>query len=312
MYVLDEGRGPAVLLCHGFCEAAHAWRHQIDALANAGFRAIAPDMRGYGLTESPVEIDEYTVFHMIGDMIALLDALEVRHAVIVGSDWGATIAWQAARLRPDRFRGVVALGVPMMASTPRMPTSYFPESDDALFYVRYFQHPGVAEAELEADADLTMRRLLFGASGDAGPRGEDDRTPNPFGMVSRANGLLAALPDPEPLPPWLPRPALDALVSSYRASGFRGGLNYYRNLDRNWQLLAAFDGVPVMVPARFLIGERDPGLSIPGMRDIISEMPRLVPNLQASRILTEAGHWLQQERPLDVNEEVIRFAQQDS
>ena len=144
-------------------------------------------MRGYGATESPVSIDEYTVFHAIGDMLALLDALDKRHAVIVGSDWGATIAWQAARLRPDRFLGVMALGVPMMAQSPSQPTSYFPETEDSLFYVHYFQNPGVAEAELEADTNRTLRRLLFGASGDVGPRETGDRTPNPFGMVSRGS-----------------------------------------------------------------------------------------------------------------------------
>lgn len=309
MHVVEQGRGPTVLLCHGFAETAHAWRHQVTALWNAGFRAVAPDMRGYGSTESPTPVDEYTVFHVIGDMVALLDALEERHAVIVGSDWGATIAWQAARLRPDRFLGVVALGVPMMEESPRPPTSYFPESEESMFYVHYFQRPGEAEAELDADTTRTMQRLLFGASGDAGARGAGDGTPNPFGMVSRVHGLLESLPDPSRLPEWLDAAALDAFVSSYRESGFRGGLNYYRNLDRNWQLLAAFADRQVVVPSAFLVGERDPGLAIPGMREIISNMPQHVPNLEVSRVVPEAGHWLQQERPVDVSHEVIRLAQ---
>lgn len=309
MHLVEQGDGPTVLLCHGFAETAHSWRHQITALGNAGFHAVAPDMRGYGSTESPASVDEYTVFHVIGDMVALLDALEKRHAVIVGSDWGATIAWQAARLRPDRFLGVMALGVPMMEQSPGQPTSYFPESEDSSFYVHYFQDPGVAEAELDADTNRTMRRLLFGASGDAGAREAGDGTPNPFGMVSRVHGLLQPLPDPSRLPEWLDAAALDAFATSYRGSGFRGGLNYYRNLDRNWQLLAAFADTQVTVPAAFLIGERDPGLSMPGMREIICRMPQLVPNLGVSRLVPEAGHWLQQERPVAVNDEVLRFVQ---
>lgn len=307
MHIVEQGVGPIVLLCHGFAETADSWRHQIGALANAGFHAVAPDMRGYGTTESPVAIDEYTVLHVIGDLVSLLDALGERHAVIVGSDWGATVAWQAARLRPDRFLGIMALGVPMMEQSPGSPSSYFPEFEDSLFYVHYFQEPGVAEAEFDADANRTLLRLLFGASGDAGLRKAGDGTPNPFGMVSRVDGLLGALPEPSSLPEWLEPTALDAIVSSYRESGFRGGLNYYRNLDRNWQLLAAFADTPVAVPAAFLIGERDPGLTIPGMREIISSMPRLVPNLELSRIVPEAGHWLQQERAVEVNTELMRF-----
>lgn len=310
MRLAEQGSGPSVLLCHGFAETSHAWRHQVSALAEAGFHAVAPDMRGYGMTESPQSIDEYTVLHVIADMIALLDALDLETAVIVGSDWGATVAWQAARLRPDRFCGVVALGVPMMDQPPMSPTKMFPEHEEALFYVLYFQTPGVAEAELEADPARTMRQLLFGASGEAGPRGGADHTPNPFGMVSRSGGLLGSLRDPNQLPEWLAQADLDAFVASYRHSGFRGGLNYYRNLDRNWQLLAAFAGKIVEVPAAFLVGDRDPGLCIPGMPEIISSMPRLVPNLETTLVVPGSGHWLQQERPVEVNAAILRLARQ--
>lgn len=231
MNVIEQGKGPLVLLCHGFPETSYAWRHQVSALAGAGFRAIAPDMRGYGGTERPDAVDQYTVFHLVGDLVALLDALDEETAIIVGNDWGATVAWQAAQMRPDRFRGVVALGVPMMPAPPVASTRIFPQNDDALFYTLYFQQPGVAEAEFEKNPRDTLRKILFAASGDAGPRKEGGSTPNPFGMVSRRDGLLAPLPEPRTRPDWLTENDLDHCATAFTVSGFRGGLNYYRNLD---------------------------------------------------------------------------------
>ncbi|TIX89137.1 alpha/beta hydrolase [Rhizobium sp. P44RR-XXIV] len=310
MSVLDEGKGPLVLLCHGFPETKYAWGHQIGALANAGYRAVAPDMRGYGKTEAPKRVDQYTVFHAVGDLVALLDALEEDRAVIVGHDWGATIAWQAALLRPDRFRAVVALSVPMMGLPPVPPSKIFPHNDEALFYTLYFQDPEGAEAEFSQDVSLTLRKLIYAASGEAGPRKAGDATPNPFGMVQRSTGLLATLPDPIQPPDWLPKEDFERLVTAFKASGFTGGLNYYRNLDRNWELQQANAGQLVNVPALFMTGERDTGLSIPGMDQIIASMPHLVPHLRGSHVLPAAGHWLQQERPSEVSELTINFLKQ--
>src|SRR6266404_7859596 len=164
--VVEQGQGPLVLLCHGSPESWHSWRHQLDALAAAGFHAVAPDMRGYGKSDRPEAIDQYTIFHLIGDLVGLLDALEAPTAVIVGHDWGAQIAWQAARLRPDRFRAVASLSVPLRPRGPARPTSVMPQTADAQFYQLYFQQPGVAEAELERDPRATVRTMLYGASGD--------------------------------------------------------------------------------------------------------------------------------------------------
>ncbi len=305
---LEAGEGPAVLLCHGFPETAYAWRHQVAALAAAGFRAIAPDMRGYGKSSRPDEVDQYTLFHLAGDMVGLLDTLGVENAIIVGNDWGASVAWQAVLLRPDRFTGVVAIGVPMMSQPPAPPTQIFPKTADALFYALYFQEPGVAEAEFERDVALTLRKLMFAASGEAGPR-DDDRTPNPFGMVSKRDGLLASLPVPAKLPDWIGDAEFENFVLAFRQSGFSGGLNYYRNLDRNWALQSCLKGKLVDVPAVYLMGERDTGLAIPGMRAIIAEMPRLVPKLVDTIFLPDCGHWVPQERPDDVSTAIIRFAQ---
>lgn len=309
MQLREQGEGPVVLLCHGFPETGYAWRHQLPALAAAGFRAIAPDMRGYGGTASPVAIDQYNLLQLVGDLVGLLDALGEQQAVVVGNDWGATVAWHAALLRPDRFRGIVALSVPMMGQPPVAPTSLFPQTEEALFYTLYFQPPGLAEVELKAQVRQTLRKILFAASGEAGPRQPGDGTPNPFGMVSRQQGLLGPLPDPPALPNWLTEADLDSYTAAFTASGFAGGLNYYRNLDRNRELLAPFQGLLVMVPALFLIGQWDIGLSIPGMQEIIAAMPRLVPQLRPVREVPDAGHWLQQERPEEVNAALIDFLQ---
>jgi pimeloyl-ACP methyl ester carboxylesterase len=309
MHLREQGQGPAVLLCHGFPETSYAWRQQLPALAAAGFQAIAPDLRGYGGTDSPAGIDQYNLLQLVGDLVGLLDALGVDQAVVVGNDWGATVAWHAALLRPDRFRAVVALSVPMMGQPPVAPTSIFPQTEQALLYPLYFQQPGLAEAEFELQVRQTLRKILFAASGEAGPRQPGDGTPNPFGMVSRQQGLLAPLPDPTTLPGWLTEADLDTYTAAFTASGFAGGLNYYRNLDRNRELLAPFRGLPVQVPALFLIGQRDVGLSIPGMRDIIAAMPSLVPQLRPVIEVPEAGHWLQQERPAEVNAALVAFLQ---
>lgn len=307
MQVAEQGKGPVVLLCHGFPETAYAWRHQLPALAEAGYRAVAPDLRGYGGTDCPAGIDAYTLFHLVGDMVGLLDALKVPRAVIAGNDWGATLAWQAALMRPDRFRGVAAMGVPMMGPPPRRPTELFPGTPDALFYTLYFQAPGVAEEELERDVPTTLRKVLWAASGDAGPRAPGDGTPNPFGMVSRRAGLLGPLPWPKRLPPWLTEMDLDEFSAAFEGSGFAGGLNFYRNLDRNWELQGSLRGMRIEIPALYLAGERDPGLAMPGMRQIIDAMPALVPRLTASRIIEGGGHWIQQEKPDEVNALLIEF-----
>ncbi len=305
---LDSGQGPAVLLCHGFPELGHTWHAQIDALSTAGYRAIAPDLRGYGASSRPESAEEYTLFHMVGDLVGLMDALSIERAIIAGNDWGATIAWQMALMRPDRIRGVIALGVPFMARAPLLPTRMFPRSENAVFYTLYFQEPGVAEREFERDVATTLRRVYHAASGEAGPRQPGDRTPNPFGMVVPERGMIDPLPEPDELPAWLTTDDFDAYVTAFARSGFRGGLNYYRNLDRNWRLQAGLDGVRVEVPAMFAIGSRDVGLAMPGMDRIIADMSTLVPRLRRCVTIDGAGHWLPQERADEVSALILSFA----
>ncbi|MCL6654038.1 epoxide hydrolase [Agrobacterium rubi] len=304
MNILEAGEGPLVLLCHGFPETSHAWRYQINALADAGFHAVAPDMRGYGQTEAPLDSAQFTVFDLVGDMVSLVNALGEDKATFIGNDWGATVAWQAALLRPDRFHKVVAMGVPMMVPPPVAPSAIFPATGDALLYALYFQQDE-ARLELEKDPETTLRKIYHAASGEAGPRLPGNGTPNPFGMVSRERGLLADLPD-RPVS-WLTDADWDVLVHAFTASGFTGGLNYYKNLDRNWQLAHALSGLKVTVPALFMVGERDTGLAIPGMREMIEAMPALVPALKTTQIIAGAGHWLPQEAPDVVNRSIIAF-----
>ena len=307
MRIADDGTGPLVLLCHGFPESAYAWRHQIEALSAQGYRVVAPDLRGFGGTDAPEAVEAYAIQTLVGDMVALLDVLGVATAVIVGNDWGATLAWQAAFLRPDRFSAVAAIGVPMMGQPPVPPTQIFPATDEALFYTLYFQEPGIAEAEFEQDARTTLLKIFHAASGEAGPRLAGDATPNPFAMVSRQDGLLAPLPMPTRTPDWLTPSDLDAFVDDYTRSGFRGPLNLYRNLDRNWQLQKAFAGRTIDVPALYMAGNRDPGLAMPDMRDIIAAQRDLVPQLRDPVFLEGVGHWVPQERPDAVNEALLTF-----
>ncbi len=307
MRIVDQGTGPLVLLCHGFPECAYAWRHQIEALSARGYRVVAPDLRGFGGTDAPDVVEAYAIQTLVSDMVALLDVLGTTTTVIVGNDWGATLAWQAALLRPDRFSAVAAIGVPMMGQPPVPPTQIFPATEDALFYTLYFQEPGIAEAEFEEDIRTTLLKIFHAASGEAGPRGESDGTPNPFGMVSRLDGLLAPLPMPTRPLDWLTTSELDAFVEDYTRSGFRGPLNLYRNLDRNWHLQRAFAGRIVDVPALYIAGSRDPGLAIPGMRSIIDGQSALVPQLRDPVFLDGIGHWVPQERPDLVNDALLTF-----
>ena len=307
MHVAEAGAGPLVVLCHGFPECWYSWRHQLSALAAAGFRAVAPDMRGYGQTDQPHEIDQYTIFHLIGDMVGLLDALGAEQAVIAGHDWGAPVAWYAALMRPDRFRGVIGLSVPFLPRAPVRPTTVMPQTEHAMFYQLYFQSPGVAEAELEQDIRRSIRSMLYANSGDMPLRLPQDQV----GMVPRSGGIAALtasnLVFPTTLPAWLSEADIDVFAAEFARSGFRGGLNYYRNIDRNWELLAPFAGAAVGIPALYVAGDRDLVLAFRGMDQRVANLAQSVPQLRRTLILPGCGHWTQQERATDVNAAMIEF-----
>jgi pimeloyl-ACP methyl ester carboxylesterase len=308
MHIAEQGSGPLVLMCHGFPESWYSWRHQLKALSEAGYHAVAPDMRGYGQTDRPEAIDQYTLLHLVGDMVGVLDALGAQTAVIAGHDWGAPVAWHCALLRPDRFRAVIGLSVPYRGRGPLRPTTTMPQTDTALFYQLYFQTPGVAEAELERDPKSTIRRMLYAASGDAqhgtGGAWEAEST---VGMVDRKSGLLGGMANPRELPVWLTAADLDFYASEFTRTGFRGGLNWYRNIDRNWELLAPYSGAKVTVPALYVAGDRDLVVKFPGAEQILANLANTVPQLRKQIMLSGCGHWTQQERATDVNAAIVEF-----
>jgi pimeloyl-ACP methyl ester carboxylesterase len=300
MQVTQQGSGPLVLLCHGFPELAHSWRHQVAALSAAGFQVAAPDMRGYGGTDAPEAIDAYTLLNLVGDMVDLVKVLGATQAVIVGHDWGAPVAWHSALLRPDLFRAVVGMSVPYTPPGRVDLLSALDKQGVHDFYMQYFQQPGVAEAELEADPAASIRRIHYSGSGDAPER-------NTFGRLQGGRGLLGNTVEPDTLPAWLPGDDLAVYAAGFQRSGFRGGLNWYRNFARNRDLLAPWRGCPIRQPSMFIAGTRDDVLKFPASKGQIDAYPRTLPGLRGCHLLDGAGHWVQRERADEVNRLLIDF-----
>jgi pimeloyl-ACP methyl ester carboxylesterase len=300
MQVTQQGSGPLVLLCHGFPELAHSWRHQVAALSAAGFQVAAPDMRGYGGTDAPEAIDAYTLLNLVGDMVDLVKVLGATQAVIVGHDWGAPVAWHSALLRPDLFRAVVGMSVPYTPPGRVDLLSALDKQGVHDFYMQYFQQPGVAEAELEADPAASIRRIHYSGSGDALER-------DTFGRLQGGRGLLGNTVEPDTLPAWLPGDDLAVYAAGFQRSGFRGGLNWYRNFARNRDLLAPWRGCPIRQPSMFIAGTRDDVLKFPASKGQIDAYPRTLPGLRGCHLLDGAGHWVQRERADEVNRLLIDF-----
>jgi pimeloyl-ACP methyl ester carboxylesterase len=300
MHVQVQGTGPAVLLCHGFPELHRSWRHQIKALSAQGFRVIAPDLRGYGQTDSPKPISSYTIIELVKDLTELLDALGESTCVIVGHDFGAVLAWNACLLEPTRFRAIAALSVPYSQRGTEAPMAVFKRFvGNRFFYIDYFQTPGVAEAELDSDMARALRAQYFTFSA-AGERRRRALAP-----ASRSAKFLDTLIDPGTAPAWMGEPELAQYVADYKRNGFAGPLNWYRNLDRNWELMAKYEGAKVMQPALFVVGEQDP---VRGQTQRNFErLSETVPNLKQSVMLDNCGHWTQQEKPEEVNRLLIGF-----
>jgi len=300
MHIAECGEGPLVVLCHGFPESWYSWRHQLPALAAAGYHAVAPDQRGYGQTDAPTDISQYTQLHLVGDIVGLLDALGEETAVIAGHDWGAPVAWNAGLMRPDRFRAVIGLSVPYTPRGAVKPTAGMKAAfGDNFFYILYFQEPGVAEAELSADVRRALRMFLYFGSGD--PPADEVRPPLP-----KTAKFLDMMRDPGPdWQTWLTPADLDFYIGEFERATFRGGLNWYRNVDRTWELMAPFHNAKMTQPALFIAGERDGVIRMnPGALDRLKDN---VPNLQAKVLIPGCGHWTQQERPNEVNAAMVGF-----
>jgi pimeloyl-ACP methyl ester carboxylesterase len=304
--VTVAGDGPLVVLCHGFPELAWSWRHQIPALAAAGYRVIAPDQRGYGASARPEPIDQYSILHLVGDVIGLIDHYAPGEAAtVVGHDWGSMVAWSTAVMRPDRCRGVVGMSVPYM---PRMDLSVVDilrmTVGDGFHYILYFQEPGVAEVEFDADPDRSMRLFLWGASAQ---RPTDDERFQPRPNQTTLFGDVANL---DSLPPWITEAEFAVYRDAFAASGFRGGINWYRNFARNWELTAAWHGAPVLVPALFIGGRQDPVLATPegpATSPLVAIMEASCRDLRGIIWQDNAGHWNQQEDPDGTNAALLDF-----
>ena len=302
IFLLEQGEGPLVLLCHGWPELSYSWRHQIQALAAAGFHVVAPDMRGFGRTSAPAEIDAYSIFDHVGDMVALVAALGEKQAAIVGHDWGAPVAWHAALFRPDVFSAVAGMSVPPPSRGRGRPLDILRESGITNFYWQYFQTPGVAEREFERDVDVTMRTLLG--------RGFSDPSASLF--IEDGKGFLGDISAIRPLPEWLSEADLTYFSEAYQKSGFRGGLNWYRNIERNWELTAPWQGAQIRQPSLFIAGSSDSVITGLIGAKRVADMERVLPGLRQKLIIDGAGHWIQQERADEVNAALIAFLKENT
>jgi len=303
MHIAEQGTGPLVLLLHGFPELWYSWRHQLATLADAGYHVVAPDLRGYGETDRPAESERYTQLHLVGDVIGLMDVLGEETAVVAGHDWGSTLSWNTALLRPDRVRGVIALSVPYY---PRGPVSRLKAARSALgegFYMNYFQKPGTAEAEFERDIRTTIKKFLYAFSGSVQQRVEE------ILVVPEGQGMLDHIAAPELLPTWLTEADITYYTTTLKRTGFTGGFNWYRMIDKSWELMAPWHNAIIIPPVLFIAGDRDPVVLLPSGQQQIANMQRFVPNLKARVLLPNSGHWIQQERAAEVSAAMIEFLQ---
>lgn len=296
-----EGSGPLCILVHGWPESWYSWRHQIQPLVKAGYRVCVPDVRGYGGSDKPEAIEAYDLKSLTGDVIGIIDALGEKQAILVGHDWGAPIIWTTAVLHPERIRAAAGMSVPHLGRPHAPVTKIWADVyKDKFFYQLYFQTPGVAEAELEADVRGALRKIYYNASGDAS------------GLTFLADKpasarLLDGVVDPDPLPAWLTEADLDYYTSQFEQSGFRGPLNRYRNFERDWELLPELGEKLVTVPSMFLAGDQDPVLRfMPGL-NLFDVAGALYTDLRGKRLIPGAGHWVQQERPEETNAALLEF-----
>ncbi len=301
MHIVEQGEGRPIILCHGFPEFWYSWRHQLPALANAGYHVVAADQRGFGETSRPAAVEDYNIVQLTDDMLGLLDALGEERAVFVGHDWGAPVVWNLAQRAPDRVEAVVGMSVPFGPRPATAPMTALRQLfTDRWFYILYFQEPGVAEADLSADTTKFLRRFLSTISGDAadGALAEMVSPRDGRGMVDRLSE-----PPGDELPGWLTDADLQTMAMTFEKSGFRGGLNWYRNFDRNWELSAAWADRKIDMPALFIAGDRDPVI----LMNSPDAMGAWVTDLRDTLLLPGAGHWIQQERPGDVTAALLDF-----
>ena len=294
--------GPLVLLAHGWPESWYSWRHQLKYLSELGYRVVAPDMRGYGGTDAPIAVDDYNIENIAADMVGILDHLGEERAVMVGHDWGAIVAWQTVQFYPNRFDGLIAMSVPFAGRQERSPMVEWRETfGDNFYYILYHNEPnGVAEREYDSNPrELLSRLYISPRSPRESPAITDPR--------ASAGGWIGRLGAPKSLPSWLSAFDLNYFVGEFERAGFRGGVNYYRNFHRNWELTESLKNAHIGIPTLFIAGERDVVIGGASEARLQGAMSRVVNDLRGVILVPEVGHWVQQEAPDVVNQAMSDF-----
>ncbi|GMN25052.1 hypothetical protein TIFTF001_045925 [Ficus carica] len=298
MHVASIGCGPAILFLHGFPELWYSWRHQMLALSSLGYRCIAPDLRGYGDTDAPPSPASYTVFHIVGDLVGLIEQLGVEQVFLVGHDWGAIIAWYLCLFRPDKIKALVNLSVPFFRRNPNI---NFVEGFRAVlgddFYMCRFQIPGESEEDFSSDTANVFRRIFANL---------DPKPP----LIAKEIGFRGVYEDPVALPSWLSEEDINHFANKFNQTGFTGGLNYYRALNPTWELTAAWTGAQVKVPTKFIVGDLDLVYHFPGMKEYIHNdggFKRDVPSLQEVIVMEGVAHFINQEKPREITSHIHQF-----
>jgi pimeloyl-ACP methyl ester carboxylesterase len=294
--------GKPVVLCHGFPELWYSWRHQLVALADAGYRVLAPDLRGYGASSHPTEVADYGSDRLTGDLCGLLDHYGYETAHYTGHDWGAMVVWEMGRLHPERVSSLYNMSVPY-SNAPAPPTEIFNAIfAGKFFYMLYFQPVGPAEAELEADPRLFLRTILYSAGGEGMASGISPMPDAP----REGTGFMDILsPAPEQLPPWVTEHDIDVYAEAFAKGGFFGPVSFYRNMDANWQRSKDIPPSVYTMPTGFLTGSLDPvSLMMPGA---VEGMTSSFPDFRGATVVEGAGHWVQQEKPAETNAALLTF-----
>lgn len=297
--IAEQGEGPLVLLLHGFPESWYSWRHQFEPIAAAGFKCVAPDMRGYGNSDAPKDIGDYNQVEVVNDIVGLVTALGYETAIVIGHDWGAPTAWACAKDHPEVFTAVGALSVPFSPRPDAPPLDTMKAMfKDMFFYQLYFQEPGVAEAEFEKDLEVSLRKFLHIGSGEADLSNMQPKGPDA--------DLLSDIPDPGKLGDWCSVDDLNYYVSQFEINGFRGPISYYRNHNETWTMTKDRP-TEIHQPAMFVAGDRDGVIMMAA--EALKNMPNYVKDLRINELIPGAGHWTQQEAPEAVNKYILQFLQ---
>ena len=305
MRIAEMGEGPLVVLIHGWPESWYSWRHQIPYLAKNGYRVVAPDMRGFGESDAPEQVEEYDILKLTGDVVGILDALNENTAIVVGHDWGANIAWDCALLHPERFSAVITLANPYhgrdSGSNPPM-ENHKKTVEENFDYMLYFQEPEIAEAEFDADPQAILSRIYATISSNV-PREDPEVTDS----KRDAGGLIPRIGKPKKLPDWFKQQDLDYYVKEYERAGFRGGVNYYRNIDRNWRLMTNWAGKKLQQPFLFIAGANDHNLWGADKKQLNDQFGSSTKDFSGVVLIPRAAHFVNQSKPEKTNRLILNF-----